>query len=253
MSEQPQPPSRPREPTGPDRRSLRSAAVLLIVGQVVYWVTTAGFHPDADDPVAAFVVYAGSRSWEVVHAVQFAGSVLFTFGLLALIQGLDVRSGLLGLVNRFAAATAVAGLAVNGALYAVDGVGLKQAVDTWVSGPPAARPALFAVVEGVRGIEWGLRGYVFYTGGLTLILLAVVIAATARVPRGIGYLTGLAGLLGIAHGVGYGGGYTAVSDHAQLNILVPPLFVLAWTIWLLVVAWRMPEPRTSEAAQPVRG
>ena len=53
-------------------------------------------------------------------------SALVVAGILALFFALNVSSGIRGVVNRFAAASAVAALALNGALYAVDGVALKE-------------------------------------------------------------------------------------------------------------------------------
>lgn len=228
---------------GPDRRSLRLAALLLIVGEAVSAVETL-FHPADSDPIAEFVEYAGSRSWALIHSVQFAGAVIATFGVLALIHSLRVDSGIRGLVNRLAAASAVAVLALDGFLYAVDGVALKQAADAWVSAPPAAQPAFLAALEGVRAVEWGLRSYVDYTTGLSFVLLAIVIASTPRVPRAIGYLIGLTGLVHIALGVGWGSGDTAVADHSTVGIVGYAFQVLAWiwTIWLLVVACRATEP-----------
>lgn len=229
--------SPPPEPRG-DRRSLRLAVALLIAGELVYAVATV-LHPDAADPVTAFLLYAGDPSWALVHAMQFLAAVIGTFALLALLHGLAVTTGVRGLVSRFAAAAAVAGLALNGVLYAVDGVALKEVLDSWVSAPAAAAPGWFTVVAGVRGIEWGLRGYVDFSTGLTLILIAIVIVSTGRVSRVVGYLMGVTGLAYIAQGVGYGSSYTAVSDRFVLASTSYEVLTLVWTIWLLVIVWRM--------------
>lgn len=200
-------------------------------------------------------MYAESRTWELVHSLQFASSVIVAFGLLALVHGLNVNSGICGLVNRFAAAAAVAVLALSGGLYAVDGVGVKEAAGAWVSGPPAEQPALFAAVQGVRGVEWGFRSYVAYSIGLTLILVAIVIVSTARVPRVIGYLMGLSGLMYVAVGVGYGVGYTALSPRSTAGSINYYLFVLVliWAIWLLVIAGRMKGPDEAARGQLSHG
>ena len=107
-----------------------------------------------------FTAYANSPSWTLVHEAQFVGSALVVAGILALVIALDVNSGIRGVVNRFAAASAVAALALNGALYAVDWVALKEAVDAWVSAPASEQSTFFAVVQGIRGVEWGIRSYV---------------------------------------------------------------------------------------------
>lgn len=235
---------------GGDRQSLRIGAALLIAGAVVYAVVTPLFHPGGGpDPITEFVMYADSRSWTLVHAVQFASSVAIAFGLLALAYGLRAEVGIPGLVKRFAAASAVAGIALNGALYAVDGVALKEAVDAWVSSPPQTQPAMFVAVEGLRGLEWGLRSYVAFTSGLTLILLAIPVVRAAPLFRFIGYLMGLTGLAYVAVGVGYGASGTALTDHSLVGNVNYYLLVLVviWATWLLVVAMR-PEKRAGHPA-----
>ena len=73
------------------------------------------------------------------------------------------------------------------------------------------------------------------------MLLAIVIASTARVPRPIGYIMGLCGLAYIAQGYGYGTGYTSISDRFVLHSISYQFLIFVWAIWLLIVAWRMKE------------
>ena len=227
-----------------DRKLLRLSAVLLIAGEVVYQVAEQ-FHPEggitAND---VFTSYANSPSWTLVHEAQFAGSAIILFGMLALFFALNVNSGIRGVVSRFAAASAVAALALNGALYAVDGVALKQAVDAWMSASASGQSMYFAVVQGIRGVEWGMRSYVDFTTGLTLVLFGIVIASTTRIPRPIGYIMGLSGLSIIAGGYGYGTGYTSFSELSFpfiSNSTIIELLGIAWIIWLLVSSLRMKE------------
>lgn len=227
-----------------DRKLLRFSAVLVIAGAVVYQVASLFHGGSGRTANEVFTSYANSPSWALVHEAQFAGSAMFLFGLLALYPGLGVNSGIRGAVSRFASAMAVTALALNGALYAVDGVALKQAVDAWVSSPASQQAALFAVVQGVRGVEWGMRSYVNFATGLALVLFAIVIASTTRVKRPIGYIMGLSGLAIIAGGYGYGTAYTSLSD-ASIPFISNPTIVafltIAWTVWLLVITWRVKE------------
>ena len=226
-----------------DRMLLRFSALLLIVGEVVYQVAEQ-FHPEGGiTPNNVFTAYANSPSWTLVHEAQFAGSTIVIFGILALFFALNINSGILGVMNRFAAALAVAALALNGTLYAVDGVALKQAVDEWMGASVSQQSAFFAVVQGIRGVEWGLRSYVDFTTGLTLVLFGIVIASTTRIPRPIGYIMGLSGLVYIAQGYGYGTGYTSLSNFVTWmpNSLNYQFLIIVWAIWLLVSAWRMKE------------
>lgn len=226
-----------------DRKSLLFSAVLLIAGEVVYQVAEL-FHPEGGMTAHdVFTSYANSAPWTLVHEAQFAGSAIVLFGMLALFVALNVTSGIGGMVSRFAAASAVAALALNGALYAVDGVGLKQAIDAWVSAPASAQSSFFAVVQGIRGVEWGLRSYADFTTGLSLVLLAIVSVSTARIPRPIGYIMGLSGLAYIAQGYGYGTGYTALSNFVTWmpSSLNYQFLIFVWAIWLLISAWRRKE------------
>ena len=226
-----------------DRTLLRLSAVLLIAGEVVYQVAEQ-FHPEGGNTAKeVFTSYANAAPWTLIHLAQFTGSAMVLFGLLTLFVALGVTSGIRGMVFRCAAAAAVAALALNGALYAVDGVGLKQAIDAWMSAPISQQSAYFAVVGGIRGVEWGLRSYVDYTTGLSLVLFGVVIASTSRIPRTIGYLMGLSGLVYIAQGYGYSTGYTALSNFVTWmpNSLNYQCLIVVWAIWLFVSALRWKE------------
>jgi len=165
---------------------------------------------------------------------------VFLVGLLVLFFALNVRSGALGWVGRFAAVSVVVALALYGVLQAVDGVALKHAVDAWASAPEAEKATRFASAETMRWLEWGMSSYQTFMFALALILLASVIVWTARVPRPIGYLMGLAAIPNLVQSLVVGTeGFSATLRVPSLLAL--PL-MLAWSIWLLIVAWRMKEP-----------
>jgi sulfite exporter TauE/SafE len=122
----------------------------------------------------------------------------------------------------------------------VDGVALKQAVDAFVTAPDAEKAARFASAEVIRWLEWGVRSYQSFMLGLSLILFAIVIVSTARIPRPIGYLIALSGLSYIVQGWVLGSeGFSAANSSPTLlgNVLV-----VAWSIWLLAFALRMKAP-----------
>ena len=169
-----------------DRSSLRLSATLVVIGEVLFALVTALFHPDGDannHPVV-FAEYASSASYTAVHFVQFVFMAVLLLGLFVLSFALDVRSGALGWVGRFAAVSVVVALALYGVVQAVDGVALKHAVDAWANAPEAEKATRFASAETVRWLEWGMNSYQTFTFALALILLAAVIVGTARVPRG---------------------------------------------------------------------
>jgi hypothetical protein len=227
-----------------DRSLLRLSTTLVVIGEVLFALVTL-FHPGREDPnnhPAVFAEYASSGSWIAVHFGQFVLMAVLLAGLLVLSFALNVRSGVLGWVGRFAAVSVVVALALYGVLQAVDGVALKHAVDAWASAPEAEKATRFASAETMRWLEWGTSSYQTFMFALALILLATVIVWTARVPRPIGYLMGLAAIPYLVQSWVLGTEGFAISWLAGgLSVVGLPL-MLAWSIWLLIVAWRMKEP-----------
>ena len=234
-----------------DRSLLRLSTTLVVIGEVLFALVTL-FHPDgeANNHPAVFAEYASSGSWIAVHFGQFVLMAVLLAGLLVLSFALNVRSGALGWVGRFAAVSVVVALALYGVVQAVDGVALKHAVDAWVSAPEAEKATRFASAETVRWLEWGTSSYQTFMFAVALILLATVIVWTARVPRAIGYLMGLAAIPSLVQSWVLGTQGFAVSWlSGSLSAVGLPL-MLAWSIWLLIVAWRMKEPDQPEKGQP---
>lgn len=224
-----------------DSKLLRQSAVLLILGELVFLI--AGyFHPSrepANNHMAVFAEYANSANWTTIHIGQFAGMLVITAGLLVLFFALDVKSGILGLVARSAAISAAVALALYSVLQAVDGVALKQAVDAWASAPDAEKMARFATAEAIRWLEWGVRSYQDFMLGISIILFAIVITWTSGIPRPIGYLMGLSGLAYIAQG--FVTGFEGFSPNNTAPTIIAYILWLAWSIWLLIFAWRTKE------------
>jgi hypothetical protein len=225
-------------PPAVDGPALKLAAGLLVAGVVVSLLAGL-FHPDAapaNDHPAAFSGYASSDIWIGVHLAQFAGMALLIAGLLALWFALNVREGAIAWAARFGAVSVLAALALYAALQAVDGVALKHAVDAWAAAAEPEKTIRFAAAEDIRWLEWGLRSYQSFLLGVGLILFGTVIAVTARVPRLIGYLMGLSGLAYLAQSWILGAqGFSAANTVPTLAGIV---LILAWTVWLLIRAWR---------------
>jgi hypothetical protein len=232
----------------PDPTALRLAATLLLVGQLLHVVITL-FHTggDANDHPTIFAAYAGSRIWTADHLGQFAAMAILLAGLFALTFALEVRDGAARWAGRFGAASAVAALALYGALQAVDGVANRLADVAWVSAPGAEKGARFASAEAVRWIEWGMRSYQAFILGLALLLFAVAVARTPRVPRPIAYLMGLSGLAYL--GQGWVVGSEGFSPTMSGAIVLAELLDVVWMVWLSVVAWRMKDPEAPPAGR----
>ncbi|MFL6043888.1 MAG: hypothetical protein ACJ72M_02080 [Propionibacteriaceae bacterium] len=227
-----------------DRASLRMSAGLLLAGQLLYILVTQ-FHAGgaANDHPAIFTVYAGSAVWKAVHVGQFVSAAILLAGLLVLpfaVSGHGERRRWFG---RFGAALAVVALALYGVLQAVDGVGNKEVDDAWVNAPDAEKAARFASAEAMRWLEWGARSYHDFALGIALLLIAAAIVGAVGVPRPIAYLMGLSGLTYLVQG--WVVGSEGFSETHTILILVAWALTLAWMIWLVVVAWRLPDSGAS--------
>lgn len=223
-----------------DRASLRLSATLLLAGQILYvLVTLLHTGGEANHHAAIFAAYAASATWAAVHAAQFACMAIFLAGLFALFFALDARTEATRWAARFGAAATVVTLALCGGVLAVDGVALKQAVAAWANAPEAEKAARFAVAEAVRWLEWGMRSYENFALGLAVLLFAIAILRTARVPRPIGLLMGLAAATYFAQG--WVAGTEGFSETQTITIVLAEVLNAVWMTWLLVVAWRTPK------------
>lgn len=221
--------------------SLRHAATLLLVGQVLYILVTQ-FHADgpANNHPVVFAEYANSGIWTAVHVGQFVSMAIMIAGLLALASTFDVQAGTSRWADKFGAAAAVAALALYGVLQAVDGVANKQADVAWATSAETEKAARFASAEAIRWIEWGARSYHDFALGLALLLTATAVGRMSIVPRPIGYLMSLSGLTYLVQG--WVVGSEGFSQTESVLIVAAWVFSLTWMIWLAVVARRIKKP-----------
>jgi hypothetical protein len=236
-----------------DRTTLRMAATLLLVGQLLYIVVTQ-FHAGgaANDHPEIFAKYAGSQPWGAVHALQFGCVAIMVGGLVALPSALGIRTAGPRWVGRFGAAAAVVALALYGVLQAADGVGNKQVDAAWVGASGVEKAARFASAESMRWLEWGARSYHDYALGIALLLVAAAVLQTARIPQPVAYLMGLSGLAYLAQG--WVVGSEGFSGTNTTLILVAWVLTVAWMTWLVIVAWRsVLAPKPAEARHAVPG
>src|SRR5215468_2095223 len=108
---------------------LRLSALLSFIGVGVYVVLNI-LHPGGPgSDQAVFTLYSSSSSWVAIHLGQFVGEAVLTAGLLVLYFALNIVKGTSSWLGFFAAIAAAVAIALDGVVYAVDGVALKQAVD----------------------------------------------------------------------------------------------------------------------------
>ena len=185
-----------------DRALLRLSGTLLLIGFVVSYLAQLPHPGGGATYEETFANYAASAvaDWTAIHLWQFVSEAVLLAGLLVLLFALHVTEGIPRWVGFFGAISVGMALALAGVLAAVDGVALKQAVDAWASAPAAEKASRLASAEAIRWLEFGINSYWQYMRGLALVLYAIVIAFTGRVPRPIGLFMGVAGLCFIVLG-----------------------------------------------------
>ncbi len=229
-----------------DQKALRLSAALLFFGIVVSTVAEM-LHPGGGDTYQATLAdFAASGSWTAIHLGQFAGMALLIAGLLVLFFALNLTEGAARWFGLFGAISAGVALALDGVLFAVDGVANRQAALAYVNAPEAEKVARFAAAQAVRWVEEGTSSYHNLTLGLAIVLLALAIVGTARVPRPIGYLMVVSGIAYVA--LGWLVGTTGFTPATTAPTYLGYGFLALATIWLLIIVWRR-----KELAEPVTG
>lgn len=204
------------------RAELRLAGGLLVVGFLLNAFSTL-LHPTGqeDDHRAIFAEYAASDPWIAVHLGQFVGVLLALAGLFVIYRVMRA-TGRSTLLAHLAAAATVATAAIWAVLQGLDGVGLKQAVDAWVSAPAREKPFRFADAETVRWLEWGFQSYFRILLGLSLAVFGAAMLTGRLVAAWLGWTAVLAGVCSVAIGVdvGYNGLASELQDALSIAFLV---------------------------------
>lgn len=233
------------------RSALRCPAGLLITGQLLYiGVTQLHAGGDANDHHQIFEHYAENGIWGLVHIGQFLAIALLVAGLVLLRRAMEGRSARADGLLQLGAHAGLVALALYGALQAVDGVALKQAVTAWIGAAQSEQAARFASAETIRWLEWGMRSYHDFALGLSLSLFGATIVATASVPRAIGGLMLLSGLS--YFGQGWVAGTEGFTAAQSIGIVAAWVVCVSWMIWLAIYAWgEVQESRTDVAHSAV--
>jgi hypothetical protein len=230
-----------------ERRLLLLGASLWLGGLILG--TVAGFFHasppggDANNLVATFPGIAASSVWGAVHFGQFAGVWIVLAGLLILYRALETTGKHSVLVMLGVAATIAAG-SVAAIWFAVDGIGLKHAVDAWAIAPALEKASAFQDARIMRFLEWSTSSYYLLLEGVTFILLGLLIMRSTALPAWLGWLICLAGLGDLVTGTIIGNeGFSSALIFVSIpsTILAPVV-----AIGIVVIVWR----RRHEDASP---
>ena len=221
-----------------DRSLLRIAAVAVPIG-IVSEILMEALHPSKADPnnsAAAFLEYAASNIWTIVHIGQFFAALLVALALVTLARSLARQSGVAGALAVIGGVTAILVAAVFAVQMAVDGVALKAAIDTWTNASQADKASAYQVAEGMRALEKGLSGFFHLINGTTLLALGLAIAFGRSYPRWLGWVGAVSGLGFLVGGVVTA--YTGFSSLAGTVLLGPTVLSAIFLLGAAVCMWR---------------
>ncbi len=209
----------------------------LVLGGLLAHTAVTTFHPSREDPndhTAVFGEYARSADWIWVHWAQWAAALIMIAGFVVLYRALTATRRASGL-DTLAFAAAVTSAAAVTVLQAVDGVALKQAVDSLAAAPGELRAAAFHDAEIVRWTEWGMAGYFRVALGLTVLVLGLAVLRSRGLPRWTGVPALVAGVAFVVDGIGVSAdGFTG----AILLNLTSWSFLAAFTVATAAAAGR---------------
>jgi hypothetical protein len=219
-----------------NQKLLRLSSTLTLVGVVLVTIIVEFLHPGGGTTYAGtLAIWATSRDWTAIHLGQFVGMAGIGAGLLVLFFALGLSQGAPRWVGFFGALAAGVSIALAAVTFAVDGVANKMAANAWASAPAAEQATHFASAQALRWLEIGTSSYLDFLLGLALVLFAIVIVQTARVPRPVGSLVGLSGLAFFVQG--WVIGTTGFTSATFLPTTAGYTLLGASMIWLYIVAW----------------
>jgi hypothetical protein len=214
----------------------RTGAVALPLGVVLLLGSTA-LHPSREHPMnheAVFREYALSDGWISIHFAQWIAALVFFGGLVALYFSMTAKREGPAVLARFGLAGVVLSAAAITMLQAVDGVGLKWAVDAWAVAPSDQEPSTFAAAMALRWMEYAVQSYSNILLGLTLIFYGLAIALGNAYSRWPGWLAAAAGSAWIIHGLMVP--YIGLFDSPPRGVAL--VLTTAWAFVMAVLMWR---------------
>lgn len=201
------------------RYLVKLSGALLVAGLLFNLIVTMAWHPSGEENnhPEIFAEYAASGGWVLTHFAQFLGVAAALAGLFVLCQALR-STGAATLLSRLGMGALIATVTAFGMLQAIDGITLKEAVDTWAAASGPEKEVRFADAETVRWTEWGLQSYFRILIGLSLLLVGAAILASRLLVSWLGWLLVLGGAASIAVGidVGYSGLESGFQDTVGL-------------------------------------
>ncbi len=172
------------------RSLLRIGSIAFLAGAIIAIVSTI-LHASTEDPdnhLLVFTTYASDDSWIAIHIGQFAGVVMVFAGGFVTLSRLLVQSesSMAYILAWIGFAVAIITASAFAVLQAVDGIGNKLAIDSWIAAPSDEKAITFGVAEGVRFIEIGANSYFRILQGTVALIFGIAILNNKLISKWLG-------------------------------------------------------------------
>jgi hypothetical protein len=216
-----------------DRAVRRAGAVAAMVGAVLGIVFNV-LHPrgsGVSTVTGELRLVAESDIWLFDHFMLIWAVAISFIGLVVIGRSFDGEPA--ASWSRVAVLSAAVGGAVGLTLLMVDGMANHTVATEWARSESAGSLASATAVAAVSNALF--TGLMFTFFGVTPLLYGAAVLTSSHYRKWLGYLSLLSGLLGLAAGsIQYLGGISPLTA----NILFP-ISSLAFTLWLLVMGWKL--------------
>ncbi len=221
------------------RPLLKIGSIALLAGAIIVIMSTI-LHASTEEPDNHFLVfttYANDDTWIAVHIGQFAGIVMvFAGGFVALSRLFaQSESNVVSILAWIGLALAIMTASVFAVLQAVDGIGNKLAVDSWISAPSDEKSITFGVAEGVRFVEIGANSYFRILQGIVAVMFGIAILKSRLISKWIGGLGVAIGAATIYAGLDVAYlGFSGVTTQIGVSLII----YFIWTGILGTLMWK---------------
>ncbi len=221
------------------RPLLKIGSIALLAGTIIVIMSTI-LHASTEEPDNHFLVfttYANDDTWIAVHIGQFAGIVMvFAGGFVALSRLFaQSESNVVSILAWIGLALAIMTASVFAVLQAVDGIGNKLAVDSWISAPSDEKSITFGVAEGVRFVEIGANSYFRILQGIVAVMFSIAILKSSLFSKWIGGLGVAIGAATIYAGLDVAYlGFSGVTTQIGVSLII----YFIWTGILGTLMWK---------------
>ena len=221
------------------RSLLRISSIAFLAGAIIAIISTI-FHASTEDPanhLLVFTIYANDESWIAIHIGQFAGVIMVFAGGFVTLSRLLVQSesSMVYTLAWIGFAVAIITASAFAVLQAVDGIGNKLAIDSWVSALSDEKAITFEVAEGVRFIEIGTNSYFRILQGTVAVIFGIAILRNNIINRWIGVAGVIIGAITIYAGfeVSYQG-FSGLTTEIGISMII----YFIWAALLGGIMWK---------------